>query len=244
MPSSFLVMDMRKIGYKAVVSLCFLGVLGLTGCGNDSVADKTPQGIVQEKETEISNTEINNAEMNNAEEDIVYVGSGYTTKESLCTLQDVVNKDGITYQILSWEKTKEFGNRNSETLVDYLGDRVDADNNFVGDECYVFITIKITNETEETVEVCRCPGSVALIDETMQVFSMGPDCIYIDEYWYGGDEKSVLYYRLEPGESITCEFGQMVWDSEVNVEGRSMYYWIKFFENANEPANRYILLEE
>ena len=238
-----------------MVSLLCLGILGLVGCGNDSATENNKQGIIQEKETEDAGRIENNGEGVDDENplnlkpgdqvgDMTYEGPKYTTEESLCTLQDVVNKDGITYQILAWEKTKEFGDRNSETLVDYLGNRVDADNNFVGDESYVFITMKITNETEENVEVNRCPGGIALIDETMRVFSMGVDCIYMDEYWYGGDTKSVHYYSLQPGESITCEFGQMVWDSEVNVEGRNMYYRINFFDDLSNPANRYILLEE
>lgn len=252
---------MKKSRFQMMVVLIFLSFLGLVGCGHDSTTNEKG-GIIQEKETEsVAGTE--NDEMMAENNEMVTENSGveeenednpqgvtvhirepqYTTEKNLCGPQDIVNKDGITYQILSWEKTKEFGNRNTETLADWIGDLLDENNNFTGGEFYVFVTMKITNETEETVIVDRTPGYVVLIDENLQVYTIGNDRVYIDEYWYGGDEKSVFYYELKPGESITCEFAHILWDDGIDIEG-TMYYWVRFMNPASEPSNRFILLEE
>lgn len=226
---------------KLLICVVLFSTIIFSGCGRDTLIQNSKQGIIQDDSTESDSTNTVTAKVNPS--DIEYTDPCYTKEENIHSINDVVSMNGISYQIVSFEKTKIFGDRNKETLADWLGDRVDKDNNFVGDESYVFITMTITNNTEETVEIYRCPGTVMSIDETMEVLQLG-ECIYMDEYWYGGDPSSVFAYSLKPGGSVTSEFADMVNDSDVNVEGRKLYYEIDHSEDMGDPENIFIKLEE
>ena len=231
---------MKKRTFKVGLSLLFTVVLGISGCGNTHTESNNQQGIIVEDFMESDNmTEQNSVAIDDL--DIDYVDSSYTTSENLYAISDVVKMNGISYQIHSFEKTKKFGDRNKDTLVDYLGDRIDADNNLVSDESYVFITMTITNETEEEVEVYRCPGYVVSIDENMEVLQVG-ECVYMDEYWHGGDASSIYAYSLKPGESVTSEFADIVCDAY--LEGKGMYYDIPYSDDLGDPNNIFIKLED
>lgn len=230
-------------GKKIAILLIIFGMveISVSGCANNTPNIDSQQGILREDSTENDSINTDNSKMNPS--DIDYVDASYTNEENIHSIKETVSMNGISYHILSFEKTKTFGNRNSDTLADYLEDKVDEDNNFVGNESYVFITMTITNETDETVEVYRCPGNVMSIDENMEVLQLG-ECIYMDEYWNGGDPSSVYAYSLKPGESVTSEFADMVNDNDVNVEGRKLYYEIKHSDDMDDSENIFIKLEE
>lgn len=169
-----------------------------------------------------------------------YVDASYTKSENLLSMQDTVLMDGISYKMLSCKITKQFGERNRETLADYLED-IDADANLTGSESYVFITLCITNETDSPMEICRIPGNVMGIESDLEVLQLS-DSVYIDEYWREGDAQSVNFYMLNPGESITSESGYIINDND--MEGRTLYYEIPHTDDMADPGNKFIKLEE
>lgn len=176
------------------------------------------------------------------EPEVYSVDVPYAKQENLLPMQDTVTMEGISYQILSCEVTKEFGERNRETLADYLGDRMDSQANLTGDETYIFVKMCITNHTEESVKICRVPGYVAGIESNLEVLPLG-ESVYIDEYWTEGEASEVNFYLLKPGESVESESGYLVMDNDLAAEGRTLYYEISHTSDPGDPENKYIKLE-
>lgn len=178
-----------------------------------------------------------------SDSDITYEDPAYTVEENLVLMDEVVEMDGFTYQIIDFEVTKEFGDRNRETFVDYLDDVTDADNNLTGDQSYVFVTLSIQNNTDKEVEAMRAPGVVVGIDSDWEVIPLSADPVYIEELWTGGEEAMGYFYKFQPGESVTCESGYLVNDADLKVPGRTLTYEIKNTDDYADLENKFIQLE-
>lgn len=67
--------------------------------------------------------------------------------------------DGISYKIDSYEHTTEFGNRNKDTVAEFLKDsyegNIDENYNLSNGYSYIFVTMTYTNNTDEQVEILR-----------------------------------------------------------------------------------------
>lgn len=157
-------------------------------------------------------------------------------QEDIRQMGDALMYDGVSFCLLSFEKTKEFGERVPENLSDWL--ETDAEKNLTGDYYYIFLTLRITNESDETIEVHRTRGEIAAVKENMEYYTAGEPC-YVDEEYTGGDPSSVWAWKFAPGESITCEVGYII---EGECLEDSLYY--KFITSENgEFADRFIKLE-
>lgn len=157
-------------------------------------------------------------------------------QEDIWQMGDALMYDGVSFCLLSYERTQEFGERVPENLSDWF--ETDADKNLTGDYYYIFLTLCITNESDETVEVYRTQGEIAVVKENMEYCTAGEPC-YVDEEYTGGDPSSVHAWKFAPGESITCEVGYI-------IEGECLedYLYYKFITSENgEFADRFIKLE-
>ena len=225
-------------------TLTILAVI-CTACASENSSISRQSGIIIDESEggeglDLKENDDSQKKESNIAPSVDYVDASYTKQENLLSMQDEVTMDGISYKVLSYEITKQFGERNRETLADYLED-IDADANLTGSETYVFVTLCITNETDSPMEICRIPGNVMGIESDLEVFQLS-DSVYIDEYWTEGDSTAVNFYRLNPGESITSESGYTINDND--VEGRSLYYEIPHTSDMADPDNKFIKLEE
>lgn len=232
--------EKMKKGLHIAIAI-FLG-LSCTACAHNDIDQIVPQGIIKEESEETDKQGINRDVQEKGES---AWKDSYTKKTNLLSKKDVVSMNGIAYQIIECTITKEFGDRNKETLVGYLGNitDIDADANLTGGKSYVFIKLYIKNETSNAETICRVPGNVMGIDANMQVLQLG-DVIYIDKYWTEGDPSSVYYYMLNSGESIICESGYLINDDDMEVEGRILTYEIPHSSDMADLENKFISLEE
>ena len=65
--------------------------------------------------------------------------------------------DGISYKIDSYEHTTEFGNRNKDTVAEFLKDsyegNIDENYNLSNGYSYIFVTMTYTNNTDKPIVV-------------------------------------------------------------------------------------------
>lgn len=229
-----------KKNISTIVGVIILVGICCAGCASTNSENSRHSGIIQENSTEEEGSLTNNDTV----PEIDYGDASYVKKENLLLQQDIVNMNGISYQLISFEKTKNFGDRNLETLGDWFAEDIDASGNLTTDKTYVFVTLCITNKTDQEMKVTRAPGRVMGIESDLEVLQVSEDTIYIDEYWTGGDPSDVYGYKLNPGESITSESGYLLDDTEIEVEGRTLYYEIPHSDDPSDTENKFISLEE
>ena len=116
--------------------------------------------------------------------------------------------DGISYKIDSYEHTTEFGNRNKDTVAEFLKDsyegNIDENYNLSNGYSYIFVTMTYTNNTDEQVEILRNAGVFYIINDDLERLQVGDHGgIYIDNYWTEGKENEKYHYVLGAGESVT-----------------------------------------
>ena len=70
------------------------------------------------------------------------------------------------------------------------------------------------------------------------------DCVYIDNYWLGGDESDVYHYVLGKGEGITSELGYIIQDEGMPEDTKCIYYCIEGKDSkTNDTVKKYFKLE-
>lgn len=225
--------------YKKTIIPLLTIILGMLCCGCDDSSQANTEfggGFIAEIETEKD-------EKVPLSDDIdvegTPLGPWYASERQILPAQDPVTRQGITYQLLSYEQTKEFGNRNPDTLSEIVD--VDSDGNLTDDATYVFVTLRITNETESAITVART-GSIIAIEPDMEIKFLCAEAVYVDEYWTGGSPSSVFFYELAGGESITCEVGYQVPDDA--IENHTLYYEFESSDDLGDPDNRFCKLED
>lgn len=233
---------------KRILCICLvaLSCIHFAGCGATDISkdstEKNESGIVKEALTEPEQTTENNQTEPQGDDEpmVYYIDAEYVQEENLCPADEVVEWEGIEYQVESAVITKEFGNRNKETLGDFF--ETDENGNLICDSTYFFLTVTYTNKTDKNIEFDRSAGDIVAIASDMEVWNCS-EVFYIDEYWTGGDPSGVLRYELEPGESITSEVGFGVDDCMLETEGYKFYFHIGY-PNEYSDGTKYISLEE
>lgn len=85
--------------------------------------------------------------------------------------------DGISYKIDSYEHTTEFGNRNKDTVAEFLKDsyegNIDENYNLSNGYSYIFVTMTYTNNTDEQVEILRNAGAFYIINDDLERLQVG-----------------------------------------------------------------------
>ena len=165
--------------------------------------------------------------------------------QNLLSLTDTATGNGISYSILDVQRTKEFGDRTLENLMDLSLDGTDEQGNLLGDEEYLFLTIQFTNTTDQAVEILRNQGGLREIDSEGRVLHCNSEAVYCDQKWEGGTPGEAFHWVLAPNESVTSEMGWLVWKREEDFRellgdsrDRSLYYEVEASEDSSE--NYYI----
>lgn len=157
--------------------------------------------------------------------------------------------DGISYKIDSYEHTTEFGNRNKDTVAEFLKDsyegNIDENYNLSNGYSYIFVTMAYTNNTDEQVEILRNAGAFYIINDDLERLQVGdPGGIYIDNYWTEGKENERYHYVLCAGESVKSEVGYIIQDEWMSEDSKYIYYGIKGIDSkTNDKVQKYFKLE-
>lgn len=152
----------------------------------------------------------------------------YATEEQFRPMSESVTEEGITYQVLACEVTREFGGRKRENLEDLVADHIDAAGNLTDNSYYVFLKVQFTNATDSEAEILRNHGGIAMFDENKILCDHTIDAVYIDEKWSGGTPGEAYHYKLKAGESVTSEIGWRVDAASLEAGGGKMYYAARF----------------
>lgn len=225
--------------------------VALTGCG--TVEPAVPDsGLIQSPDTDtepsavISQDDAGNvSNISNASDagDMELLPAVYA--KNLLSLSDTATGNGISYSILDVQRTKEFGDRTLENLMDLSLDGTDEQGNLLGDEEYLFLTIQFTNTTDQAVEILRNQGGLREIDSEGRVLHCNSEAVYCEQKWEGGTPGEAFHWVLAPNESVTSEMGWLVWKREEDFRellgdsrDRSLYYEVEASEDSSE--NYYI----
>lgn len=152
----------------------------------------------------------------------------YAAEEQFKPMSESVTEDGITYQVLACEVTREFGGRKRENLEELVADHTDAEGNLTDDSYYVFLKVQFTNTTSAEAEILRNYGGIAIFDENKILCGRTIDAVYIDEKWTGGTPGEAYHYKLKAGESVISEIGWRVDAASLEAGGGKMYYAARF----------------
>lgn len=182
---------------------------------------------------------------------IIYVQEPeYVDENDIISTDDTATIDGISYKIDSYEHTTEFGNRNKDTVADFLKDscegNIDENYNLSNGYSYLFITLTITYKDgdDKQIEGNRNVGVLYAIKDDMERIQENSDCVYIDNYWLGGDESDVYHYVLGKGECITSELGYIIQDEGIPEDSKYIYYCIEGKDSkTNDTVKKYFKLE-
>ena len=80
--------------------------------------------------------------------------------------------------------------------------------------------------------------------DDMERIQENSDCVYIDNYWLGGDESDVYHYVLGKGEGITSELGYIIQDEGMPEDTKCIYYCIEGKDSkTNDTVKKYFKLE-
>ncbi len=136
----------------------------------------------------------------------------YVLPECIFPVSEIPDDDGVAWELLNCEVTKEFGERNMENLNYFWDDNgIDSNGNLVKDCSYIFLSLQYTNTTDSKVKIFR-PGKGIYFLDANNIFCDRSETNYIDVHWTGGTVSEVLFYELAPGETITSEVGYIVED--------------------------------
>ncbi len=162
----------------------------------------------------------------------------------------LIQETGISYSVLSVECSKEFGNRSLENLTDLSSGLTDDEGNLLGNERYLFATIKFENMSDENLEINRNSGGPCVITSDYKCFPCG-EAVYVDQVWTDGTPAEVFHWILRPGESVTSEVGWLIFEWEnvqlplisgkyKNLQGEPLYYHAFLSDIPADSGNRYI----
>lgn len=228
----------------AAVSCC-------CGCASseDELMDlQLEGGLIKNADTESANRKqeilSSQRDLDTEDPEVMTFPPDYTTEDNIVSFGEPADMGGISYTPLSYEITREFGERKFDSrLLDWVT-RDDQGNLTTEGETYIFVTLRITNNTEETATIARDQGRPYYMDnnDAFRVCSIG-ETAYIDEWWTGGSLSELAFWELAPGESITCEVGY--WLNADRPENTTLYYGFERYTGQGDDSDsRFYLMEE
>lgn len=233
---------MKKKKITAIMAVIMMAA-GLSACSQSNAKIEGKSGIVKD---EASKRESDTG----TSDPIIYVQEPeYVDENDIISTDDTATIDGISYKIDSYEHTTEFGNRNKDTVTDFLKDsyegNIDENYNLSNGYSYIFVTMTYTNNTDEQVEISRNAGAFYIINDDLERLQVGdPGGIYIDNYWTEGKENERYHYVLGAGESVTSEVGYIIQDEWISEDSKYIYYCIEGKDSkTNDTVKKYFKLE-
>ena len=233
---------MKKKKITAIMAVIMMAA-GLSACSQSNAKIEGKSGIVKD---EASKRESDTG----TSDPIIYVQEPeYVDENDIISTDDTATIDGISYKIDSYEHTTEFGNRNKDTVTDFLKDsyegNIDENYNLSNGYSYIFVTMTYTNNTDEQVEISRNAGAFYIINDDLERLQVGdPGGIYIDNYWTEGKENERYHYVLGAGESVTSEVGYIIQDEWISEDSKYIYYCIEGIDSkTNDEVQKYFKLE-
>ncbi|HBA48907.1 MAG TPA: hypothetical protein DCZ91_14145 [Lachnospiraceae bacterium] len=231
----------------------------LTGCGSAEPA-VPDSGLIQSIGTDVEPSMATSLDDASTASDISNAGDANDTGDTeplpavyaknLLSLSDTATGNGISYSILDVQRTKEFGDRALENLMDLSHGGTDGQGNLLGDEEYLFLMIQFTNTTDQAVEILRNQGGLREIDSEGRVLHCNSEAVYCDRKWEDGTPGEIFHWVLAPNESVTSEIGWLVQGRDEasrellglgDSRDWSLYYEVEASEDSSE--NYYIDLK-
>ena len=234
---------MRRKKITAIMAVIMMAA-GLSACSQSNAGLEGKSGIVKD---EASKTEGDTGVVDQTPATYVQ-DAEYVNKDDIVSVDDTIEINGITYE--KYEHTTEFGNRNKDTVLDYLkdlyGEAIDDNYNLSNGNSYIFITLTIVYKDgdDKQIEGNRNVGVLYAIKDDMERIQQNSDSVYIDSYWLGGDESDVYHYVLGKGECITSELGYIIQDEGIPEDSKYIYYCIEGIDSkTNDKVQKYFKLE-
>lgn len=233
-------MKKKKI---AGIMMVVMMAAGLSACSSTSDQLDGKSGIVKDENSK------GESDTSTSDPTISVQEPEYVDANDIISTDDTATIDGISYKIDSYEHTTEFGNRNKDTVVDYLKDscegNIDENYNLSNGYSYIFVTMTYTNNTDEQVEILRNAGAFYIINDDLERLQVGdPGGIYIDNYWTEGKENESYHYVLGAGESVTSEVGYIIQDEWMSEDSKYIYYCIEGMDSkTDDMVQKYFKLE-
>lgn len=129
---------MRRKKITAIMAVIMMAA-GLSACSHSNAKLEGKSGIVKD---EASKTEGDTGVVDQTPATYVQ-DAEYVNKDDIVSVDDTIEINGITYKIEKYEHTTEFGNRNKDTVLDYLkdlyGEAIDDNYNLSNGNSYIFI---------------------------------------------------------------------------------------------------------
>lgn len=230
--------------FSLILLAAVLLASALIGCGHGE-SDTPDNDSVQNTGTTIqepSTATLPDDTSGDSDDSLELLPASYA--KNLLSLTDTATSNGISYSVLEVQRTKEFGSRTLENLIDLSRGGTDENGNLLGDEDYLFLTIQFTNTSDQTVEILRNQGGLRAINSEGQVLHYDSETVYCDQKWDGGTSGEVFLWALAPNESVTSEIGWIGrgWaerDETVkalleNSQDWSLYYEVEASGDTNE----------
>ena len=233
---------MKRKKITAIMAVIMMAA-GFSACSQSNAKLDGKSGIVKDENSKRESD-------TGTSHPIIYVQEPeYVDENDIISTDDTATIDGISYKIDSYEHTTEFGNRNKDTVTDFLKDsyegNIDENYNLSNGYSYIFVTMTYTNNTDEQVEISRNAGAFYIINDDLERLQVGdPGGIYIDNYWTEGKENERYHYILGAGESVTSEVGYIIQDEWMSEDSKYIYYCIEGIDSkTNDKVQKYFKLE-
>ena len=158
----------------------------------------------------------------------------------------------LLIKLIKYEHTTEFGNRNKDTVADFLKDscegNIDENYNLSNGYSYLFITLTITYKDgdDKQIEGNRNVGVLYAIKDDMERIQENSDCVYIDNYWTWRQMKvSVYHYVFSAKASVLHQSLDILFRmSGIPEDSKYIYYCIEGIDSkTNDKVQKYFKLE-
>lgn len=130
--------------FSLILLAAVLLASALIGCGHGE-SDTPDNDSVQNTGTTIqepSTATLPDDTSGDSDDSLELLPASYA--KNLLSLTDTATSNGISYSVLEVQRTKEFGSRTLENLIDLSRGGTDENGNLLGDEDYLFLTIQFT----------------------------------------------------------------------------------------------------